>query len=90
MSELVLYGIRRLAWQLLGAVLDIEMDQHDTEARNSLRWQLSGNTFRFAGMTFTIFDAVANINNRINSNNNNNNNSRILCYSHILSLSLIS
>ena len=32
-------------------------------------------------MTFTIFDAVANINNRINSNNNNNNNSRILCYS---------
>ena len=27
----------------------------------------------FAGMTFTIFDAVANINNNINSNNNNNN-----------------
>ena len=27
-------------------------------------------------MTFTIFDAVANINNRINSNNNNNNNSK--------------
>merc|ERR1719189_2124718 len=27
----------------------------------------------FAGMTFTIFDAVANINNRINSNNNNDN-----------------
>ena len=32
---------------------------------------------RFAGMTFTIFDAVANINNRINSNNNNNNNDNI-------------
>ena len=31
----------------------------------------------FAGMTFTIFDAVANINNRINSNNNNNNNQNI-------------
>ena len=31
----------------------------------------------FAGMTFTIFDAVANINNRINSNNNNNNNDNI-------------
>ena len=28
-------------------------------------------------MTFTIFDAVANINNRINSNNNNNNNDNI-------------
>merc|ERR1719189_1956610 len=26
----------------------------------------------FAGMTFTIFDAVANINNRINNNNNQN------------------
>ena len=42
-------------------------------------------------MTFTIFDAVANINNRINSNNNNNNNSRTLRYSHIsvtLSLSI--
>ena len=37
-------------------------------------------------MTFTIFDAVANINNRINSNNNNNNNSRILRYSHIFHL----
>jgi hypothetical protein len=31
----------------------------------------------FAGMTFTIFDAVANINNNINSNNNNNNNQNI-------------
>merc|ERR1719232_2323622 len=31
----------------------------------------------FAGMTFTIFDAVANINNNINSNNNNNNNDNI-------------
>ena len=28
-------------------------------------------------MTFTIFDAVANINNNINSNNNNNNNDNI-------------
>ena len=37
-------------------------------------------------MTFTIFDAVANINNRINSNNNNNNNSRILGSSHIISI----
>ena len=42
-------------------------------------------------MTFTIFDAVANINNRINSNNNNNNNSRMSRYfhiSHLVSLSL--
>lgn len=31
----------------------------------------------FAGMTFTIFDAVANINNNVNSNNNNNNNQNI-------------
>lgn len=31
----------------------------------------------FAGMTFTIFDAVANINNNLNSNNNNNNNQNL-------------
>ena len=31
----------------------------------------------FAGMTFTVFDAVANINNNINSNNNNNNNQNV-------------
>ena len=48
-----------------------------SEVSDSLRQQLSGNTLRFAGMTFTIFDAVANINNRINSNNNNNNNQNI-------------
>ena len=33
MSELVLYGIRLLAKQFLGTVLDIEVDQSDSKGR---------------------------------------------------------
>ena len=47
------------------------------EINNQTKKDIKKAFFRFAGMTFTIFDAVANINNRINSNNNNNNNDNV-------------